>query len=329
MSTSIPGNNCGKKGRVMITPKCPIKVYGECVFYSGDIISSAGINTGDSIDDCINKLSTSAGTGSVTSVALTVPSAFSVSGSPITTSGTLAISAIGTSSQFIRGDGTLATDPCPELFGSGHIPFADSFGILTSNNDLSWNNSSKLLTLGAGSSVGRVIITNNGTSSNDDVISVTANTSSFKRYTITNNGTGASSAAGVLAFNNLAHGIFFAISGSGNTSVGADLGYMRSTGANGLYLAANTGPITLGVSSSFNASTEYARFENTTGHLGLGTKTPTAILHIKGGTAAANTAPLKLTAGTNLTTPENGAFEFDGTNLYFTVGGVRKTIQLI
>ena len=40
-------------------------------------------------------------------------------------------------------------------------------------------------------------------------------------------------------------------------------------------------------------------------------------------------APLKLTAGTNLTTPVNGSFEFDGTNLYFTVGGVRKTVTLI
>jgi hypothetical protein len=56
---------------------------------------------------------------------------------------------------------------------------------------------------------------------------------------------------------------------------------------------------------------------------------PTAHLHIGAGTAAASTAPLKLTAGTNLTTPENGAFEFDGTNLYFTVGGVRKTVTLV
>jgi hypothetical protein len=40
-------------------------------------------------------------------------------------------------------------------------------------------------------------------------------------------------------------------------------------------------------------------------------------------------APLKLIAGTNLTTPVSGSFEFDGTNLYFTVGGVRKTVTLI
>jgi hypothetical protein len=56
---------------------------------------------------------------------------------------------------------------------------------------------------------------------------------------------------------------------------------------------------------------------------------PSAIIHIGAGKATAGSAPLKLTAGTNLTTPENGAFEFDGTNLYFTVGGVRKTVTLV
>jgi len=65
------------------------------------------------------------------------------------------------------------------------------------------------------------------------------------------------------------------------------------------------------------------------GNVGIGITTPTAVLHLKAGTATAGTAPLKLTSGINLTTPENGTFEFDGTNLYFTVGGVRKTIQLL
>lgn len=39
-------------------------------------------------------------------------------------------------------------------------------------------------------------------------------------------------------------------------------------------------------------------------------------------------APIKLHAGTNMATPENGAIEFDGTNLYITIGGVRKTFVL-
>jgi hypothetical protein len=65
-----------------------------------------------------------------------------------------------------------------------------------------------------------------------------------------------------------------------------------------------------------------------TGNVGIGTTAPTAVLHLKAGTASPSTAPLKFTAGTNLTTPENGAMEFDGTNLYFTAGGVRKTVVL-
>jgi hypothetical protein len=65
------------------------------------------------------------------------------------------------------------------------------------------------------------------------------------------------------------------------------------------------------------------------GNIGIGQTSATARLHIAAGTATASKAPLKFTAGTNLTTPENGAIEFDGTNLYFTTGGVRKTIVLV
>ena len=49
--------------------------------------------------------------GSVTSVGLTMPSAFSVSNSPITSTGDIAVTAAGTTAEYIRGDGTLATLP--------------------------------------------------------------------------------------------------------------------------------------------------------------------------------------------------------------------------
>src|SRR6266540_1246944 len=49
------------------------------------------------------------GAGTVTSVALSMPSAFTVTGSPITGAGTLAVSGAGTTLQYIRGNGTLAT----------------------------------------------------------------------------------------------------------------------------------------------------------------------------------------------------------------------------
>lgn len=57
------------------------------------------------------------GTGTVTSVALTMPTAFSVANSPITTAGTLAVTGAGTVGQYIRGDGSLAD--FPESSGGG------------------------------------------------------------------------------------------------------------------------------------------------------------------------------------------------------------------
>jgi hypothetical protein len=49
--------------------------------------------------------------GTVTSVDLTMPSAFTVSGNPITTAGTLAVAGAGVATQYIRGDGQLANFP--------------------------------------------------------------------------------------------------------------------------------------------------------------------------------------------------------------------------
>ena len=52
-----------------------------------------------------------ASSGTVTSVGISMPSAFTVTNSPITTSGTITISGAGTTSQYIRGDGSLANFP--------------------------------------------------------------------------------------------------------------------------------------------------------------------------------------------------------------------------
>jgi hypothetical protein len=47
----------------------------------------------------------------LTSVGLSMPSAFAVSNSPLTSNGTLAVTGAGTSAQYIRGDGQLANFP--------------------------------------------------------------------------------------------------------------------------------------------------------------------------------------------------------------------------
>lgn len=47
----------------------------------------------------------------LTSVGLTMPAAFTVSNSPLTSNGTIAVSGAGSTSQYVRGDGSLATFP--------------------------------------------------------------------------------------------------------------------------------------------------------------------------------------------------------------------------
>jgi len=56
---------------------------------------------------------------------------------------------------------------------------------------------------------------------------------------------------------------------------------------------------------------------------------PTAYLHFPAGTASAGTAPIKLTSGTNNTTAETGAIEYNGTNLFFTRTGTTRESVLV
>lgn len=60
--------------------------------------------------------------------------------------------------------------------------------------------------------------------------------------------------------------------------------------------------------------------------VGIGVSSPNAWLHLPASSSDGGTAPLKFTAGTLMNSPENGAFEFDGTHLYFTIGNTRNTI---
>ena len=65
-------------------------------------------------------------------------------------------------------------------------------------------------------------------------------------------------------------------------------------------------------------ATEEAVSFSGTGRVGFGVIAPTARIHMSAGSTTTNSAPLKFTSGPPMTTPEAGAVEFDGTNLYFT-----------
>lgn len=66
---------------------------------------------------------------------------------------------------------------------------------------------------------------------------------------------------------------------------------------------------------------------NKDGKFGAGVSSPTAYLHPKAGTATAGTAPIKLNTGTALTTPEDGAIEYHGSHIYFTIGSTRYQLD--
>lgn len=67
------------------------------------------------------------------------------------------------------------------------------------------------------------------------------------------------------------------------------------------------------------------------GRVGIGTATPTAVLHLKAGTATANTSPLKFTSGATMSIAEAGSVEFL-TDAYYgtiTTGAARKTFAFL
>jgi hypothetical protein len=105
-----------------------IKRASGATMFAVDNGNSISLNNGTANALIVNSLATSRtytlpdATGTIaltsdipaqglTSVGLSMPVAFNVSNSPLTSDGTIAVSAAGTSSQYIRGDGQLATLP--------------------------------------------------------------------------------------------------------------------------------------------------------------------------------------------------------------------------
>jgi hypothetical protein len=61
-----------------------------------------------------------------------------------------------------------------------------------------------------------------------------------------------------------------------------------------------------------------------------GAATFSGTVNTRASTTAASTAPIKIATGVLMTTPEAGAIEYDGTNLYFTdSGGTRRQLAVV
>ena len=147
---------------------------------------------------------------------------------------------------------------------------------------------------------------------------------SYVQVVVQNTDPGESASADFVVSNNVGT----ATTNYGNFGINSS-GWVGSAGSNSLgapgvvYLTSTSADLVLGTTSSaaihfvINSGADAAVID-ASGRMGVGVLVPSAALHIKAGTATASSAPLKLTSGTNLTTAEAGAVEYDGAVFYAT-----------
>ena len=132
-------------------------------------------------------------------------------------------------------------------------------------------------------------------------------------------------------------GALFGTNAGVHSTVGTDSslansysGYFTNTSsagavAYGLYVNSNSGATDAAPLVVAANSTEVFRV-SVSGNVGVGTTTPTARMHLAAGSISK--APLKLTSGTLLSSPQAGSIEYDGYNLYLT-DGANNRYQLV
>ena len=210
------------------------------------------------------------------------------------------------------------TNPITGTGASGQVSFFNGTTTETGDNGLFWDNTNKRLTTGSlGFGIAQAGLIN--VLSSTQIVIPSIYISQTGNFT---------ASPPELNFTKMRNGL-------GSLGPGESLGSIYFKGSNGSALltnasissnndgAVNSGSLSFGV-NSLGTFTNQLNIKSS-GNVGIGTASPTAVLHIKAGTATASTAPIKLTSGTLLTTPEAGAIEFDGTN-YYATNSIRNTI---
>lgn len=170
---------------------------------------------------------------------------------------------------------------------SGRVPFISTGGLFVDASTLTYNGSSEFNNTGTVAGGGSVLYFVKNASS--------AGRAAFKL------GNDANDLAG-----------FFFVNGSGLSDYGGanSVNFLNIQNAPLAFGTSNTTYMMLQGNGYFNLSTRQ--------YIGSISTSPAALLHLAGGTATAGTAPLKLTSGTNLTSAEAGAIEYDATELFQT-----------
>lgn len=223
--------------------------------------------------------------------------------------------------QTFTGVQTFSSNPTLSGLSSGQIPYAGTAGAISGTNNLFWFIAQNALILnGASNTVATLQVGRSFTG--------TTPIARFENSTQSNNdgyvqiGDGVSTGfmprmiyAGDNTFGTTTFHEFRVVDGA--STIGAQFNVTNQAGSGALS----------------NASAKLYQWQSNgtakmtmdvNGSIGINTVSPTAKLHLPAGTATASTAPLKFTSGTNLTTAEAGAMEYDGTNLFFTRSGTTR-----
>lgn len=131
--------------------------------------------------------------------------------------------------------------------------------------------------------------------------------------TVTNSSTNAAAECGTVATSS-AGTVFYGTGSSASSKV-----------AGGMIYTADAIPLTMWTNGLRRLTVTGAD-----GNVGIGVASGTAYLHIKAGTATANTAPLKINSGTLMSSAEAGSMEYDGTDWYLTDSTpTRRTVDYL
>ena len=144
-------------------------------------------------------------------------------------------------------------------------------------------------------------------------VSITNTQSARTALTVTNSSANAAAEAGTAATTG-AGTVFFGTGSSASSKV-----------AGGMIYTADAIPLTMWTNGLRRLTVTGAD-----GNVGIGVASGTAALHVKAGTATANTAPLKVNSGTLMSSAEAGAVEYDGTDWYMTDSTpTRRTVDYL
>jgi hypothetical protein len=224
----------------------------------------------------------------------------------------------GVSTSVIGGIGSITALTVSGITTSQYITITGSATTTASPLNLTG------IVTGAATSTGMISIgTLNFTDTNNLAV-FADNVNNYTQFLVHNKNSGNSASSDIIVTNDL----------SGATNYYGDFGCNSSTftgggpfdDPNGVYVYASYGTLSIGtndiddfrIATGITTNNPATRLtvKGITGNVGIATTVPTAILQVGVGTAGR--APLKLTAGTNLSTAEAGAIEYDGTAFYST-----------